>query len=155
MTFAINFTVLGNPVAKGRARSRIVKPKAKAQFITHYTPAKTVSAESAIADAGRLAMRDFEIQTGPLELLVQAFFPIPASWPKAKRQKALDGWIVPTSKPDWDNVGKLVGDALNGIVWGDDSQIVSGTCQKFYSDQPRTVIFVDTRPPRHLTEKEE
>jgi Holliday junction resolvase RusA-like endonuclease len=140
--FSIRFEVIGDPVAKGRARSRIVKPKSKSQFVSHYTPKKTVAGENKIATAGALAMISHEIQAGPLELTVDAYFKIPASWPKAKRADALAGRIRPTSKPDWDNIGKLASDALNGVVWLDDSQIVSASTQKFYAGDPSTVITV-------------
>lgn len=46
--------------------------------------------------------------------------------PKSKPKR----FFVPTSKPDWDNEGKLVCDALNGIVWRDDAQIADGRVSK-------------------------
>ena len=54
----------------------------------------------------------------------------------------LSGFIRPTVKPDWDNIGKLVADALNGIAYDDDKCIVDAQVRKFYSDQPRTDIII-------------
>ena len=57
--------------------------------------------------------------------------------------------IRPTVKPDWDNIGKLISDALNGVAYADDKDIVFGAVQKAYSSKPRTVVtlweFIDER----------
>jgi Holliday junction resolvase RusA-like endonuclease len=76
-----------------------------------------------------------------LSVSVGAFMPIPASFSKAKRQAALDFDLMPTGKPDADNLGKTV-DSLNGVVWRDDSSIVRMLVTKFYSAHPRLEITV-------------
>lgn len=48
----------------------------------------------------------------------------------------------PITKPDWDNVGKIVSDALNGIAYRDDSQIVDARVVKRYSDNPMVKVSV-------------
>jgi Holliday junction resolvase RusA-like endonuclease len=48
----------------------------------------------------------------------------------------------PTKRPDWDNLGKLVSDSLNGLAYKDDSQIVEATAAKYYSDRPRVEIEI-------------
>jgi Holliday junction resolvase RusA-like endonuclease len=45
---------------------------------------------------------------------------------------------------DIDNLVKFLFDALNGIVWADDSWIYEISAVKRYSTRPRTVIKVDT-----------
>lgn len=52
----------------------------------------------------------------------------------------LTGEIRPTKKPDWDNIGKVVCDALNKIAYDDDSCIVDGAVHKWYSEEPRVVV---------------
>lgn len=42
--------------------------------------------------------------------------------------------ILPTTKPDWDNIAKNICDALNGVVYPDDKAIVTGSVKKVYSD---------------------
>jgi Holliday junction resolvase RusA-like endonuclease len=79
---------------------------------------------------------------GALELKVAAHIPIPKSWPKWKKQAALDGEIRPAKKPDWDNIGKQICDVFNGIFWNDDAQIVGAMVQKYYSDSPRWEIEI-------------
>lgn len=42
-----------------------------------------------------------------------------------------------------DNLAKLVKDALNGVFWRDDAQVVDLTVKKRYSDVPRTEVMIE------------
>ena len=53
--------------------------------------------------------------------------------------RQLAGNLRPTVMPDWNNLGGVT-DALNGIVWHDDRQIVQGIVTKVYGDRPCLVI---------------
>ena len=66
---------------------------------------------------------------------------MPKSWSGKRKDAALHGFERPTVAPDWDNIGKCL-DALNGIVWQDDKQIVSATVEKVYGQLPRIEIEV-------------
>ena len=59
---------------------------------------------------------------------------IPASYTKKRRNDCLSGIEKPTVKPDIDNCLKVFMDAMNGIVYLDDKQIVSINCEKVYSE---------------------
>jgi Holliday junction resolvase RusA-like endonuclease len=59
--------------------------------------------------------------------------------PKTSKAKQGDWHLV---KPDLDNIIKQL-DALNGIVWKDDSKIAALTSTKSYSEEPRLVINVE------------
>lgn len=50
------------------------------------------------------------------------------------------GLIRPLTKPDWDNIGKKYSDMYNHNVWLDDTLVISGTVNKFYSILPRVEI---------------
>lgn len=50
---------------------------------------------------------------------------VPASWPRKRREDACNGYEIPQSKPDIDNVIKAVLDALNGLAWTDDTQVAA------------------------------
>lgn len=78
---------------------------------------------------------------GALEVGVVALMPIPGSWPRGKRHDAARGLIRPTTKPDDDNILKIL-DALNGVVWRDDSQRTDTQIRKRYGHQPSLQIFV-------------
>lgn len=82
-----------------------------------YTPKATKDYEELIGWYARKAMVGRKAMTGPVRLTVVASF-------KSKER----GWH--TTKPDGDNVMKAVCDALNGIVFGDDSQCAIKTISK-------------------------
>jgi Holliday junction resolvase RusA-like endonuclease len=130
---AVTFTVPGEPQGKGRAR---------AGKHGHYTPAKTVSYEGLIAHEARLAMQGRALMAGPLEMVATAFLTVPASDSAKKRAAKLAGDLLPTKKPDFDNLAKALGDGCNKVVYGDDAQIVRAVVEKFYGDPPRVVVTV-------------
>lgn len=134
------FELEGKPQHKGRHRSTIRWKDGK-PFIFNYPDPATESYESVLKEYAALMMRHREPTTRPVALLVHAFREIPQSWSEHDRTAALAGAIRPTSRPDWDNYGKIT-DALNGVVWHDDSQVVHGTCIKEYSDRPALRIEV-------------
>lgn len=130
----ISFTVLGEPV--GKARQRVTR------FST-YTPEKTVLYENLIKTAYHLQCKDYRFDDKqPLRMLVRAEYTIPASASKKKKADMASGKIRPIKKPDWDNVGKVVSDALNKIAYRDDTQIVECTVQKYYSDRPKIIVTI-------------
>ncbi len=75
-------------------------------------------------------------------MVVNVYRPIPKSFSKKKTAAAEAGQIRPTTKPDADNYVKGIKDALNKVIWKDDSQIVSVTVAKFYSQRPRIEVKV-------------
>jgi Holliday junction resolvase RusA-like endonuclease len=105
-----------------------------------YTPEKTVNYETLVKQL--YIMCSNERHDGALKLTVEAFFTIPKSASKKNREKMLQGEIRPIKRPDWDNVGKIVSDALNELAYKDDSYIVSANVEKWYSDNPRVEVEI-------------
>ena len=68
---------------------------------------------------------------------------IPQSYSKKRRQDIDLGLLMPTTKPDIDNLTKSILDALNGIAFVDDSQIVQITAAKEYAAEP--YIYLNIR----------
>ena len=123
MTATLQIVVDGPPKAKGRPRfgkGRVFTPKA------------TVDAERGMGWRAKEAMKGRDLFDGPLAVLIHAWVKTPKKGKHAH----------PIVKPDADNLAKLVCDALNGIVWHDDKQIVDLQVIKNYSPDPRTVINV-------------
>lgn len=137
----ICITVSGDPRGKGRPRSRIVRPRNKPIFISVYPDPETVEYESRLRAAARPVMSGRAPLTGPLAVEIIACFVVPASWSGKKTAAALTGAIRPTSRPDWDNLAKVI-DAFNGVVWEDDAQIVEGFVKKSYASEASLVINV-------------
>jgi Holliday junction resolvase RusA-like endonuclease len=130
----LKFVIPGTPVAKGRPRFT------RRGFA--FTPAKTRANESMVQAVAREAMEGHVMLTGPIVVDLVAVMPIAESWSKTKKSDALSGSIYPTSKPDLDNLEKLILDSFNGIVWGDDSQVVVKTGRKVYGPVPMTTVSV-------------
>lgn len=128
----IRFSVPGEPVGKGRPRFN--------KNGHAYTPAKTRSYEAIVKLCAIKAMKGKKLLTGAISLSVTAFFPIPKYFTKAIRGKALSGELWHQKKPDWDNVGKIVSDALNGVVYADDAVVSHAVVSKRYSDFPRIEV---------------
>lgn len=137
MTFRIQFIVPGQPVAKARP-----KFARQGNFVTTYTPAKTQSYENLVKLAASQAMAGIEPSAEPLALEVHLHMQVPASWSNKKRLLAIQGHILPTKKPDADNVLKGLKDGCNGIVWRDDAQVVEVLLRKRYAETPSAVVHV-------------
>lgn len=138
MSSDVCFVVPGKPIGKGR-------PRAGRSFGGHvrlYTPEKTVSYESTVRLFGAQAMAGHAPLEGPVALGLDIDYEVPASWSRKKREAALSGELRPTSKPDIDNVAKAVGDALNGVVWRDDVQVVTLYANKRYAQAPGVTVRV-------------
>lgn len=133
----VRFVVPGNPVGKGRPRAA-----KRGKNIVLYTPEKTASYESTVALAASQAMAGRPLITGPAEVLMTMVVSVPKSWSKRKQADALAGQTMPTTKPDMDNVLKAIFDAINGIVWNDDVQVVGLRARKVYGATPGVHVTV-------------
>lgn len=138
----MKLTIPGEPCAKQRPRMT------KAGHT--YTPDKTVNYETLVKQL--YIMQEKERLEGALKMTVEAFFSIPKSTSKKNREKMLKGEIRPTKKPDWDNIGKIVSDALNEIAYKDDCQIVDARVRKWYSDNPRVEVEITELTPEVFAE---
>ena len=136
----ITFIIPGTP--QGKARARTFKNKKTGKTVT-TTPDNTVLYENLIKIMFKQA-KGIMIEEGkPVYMSVTAFFDIPKSYTKGKRLAATHNIIRPTKKPDADNILKVVADALNGLAYKDDTQIVSAMVVKnFTEDEPRVVVTV-------------
>lgn len=133
----ITIRVPGDPVAKGRPRATAIGGHARM-----YTPASTRAYEQRVAAAAREAMAKAPPMDGAMSVSIEITVQIPVSWTKAKRADALAGLVMPTGRPDLDNLVKALTDACNGIVWRDDAQIVRLMAEKRYGEQPGASISV-------------
>lgn len=126
----ISFTVPGEP--RGKARPKVTRTKAGKSLT--YTPDKTVAYEELVRQRYLQAAGGERFPDGvPLALFVRAFYGIPKSTSKRKRAEIAAGACRPTKKPDFDNVFKILCDALNGIAYADDAQIVQASICKSYT----------------------
>lgn len=131
----IGFTVLGEP--RGWARTRTAGPGGH-----HFTDKKTASYENMVAFTADQAMKALGVSQfeGPVDLTLNIWLKIPASWPK-KKQAEMDGRFAPR-KPDSDNSTKIVMDGLNGVAWRDDVQVCRLVVEKRYGVRPRVDVVI-------------
>lgn len=128
----VTFFVPGQPVAKGRP----IAGRGFGGRTTLRTPEKTVAYEGLVAHACHQAMKGDAPFSGPLAVIFSVTVQIPASWSKKRQSRAMDGIIGATKKPDIDNVVKALCDAMNGVAYKDDAQIIELTVTKHYGDTP-------------------
>ena len=134
----VAFTIIGEPLGKGRPHFSTAGGYTRA-----VTPKKTANYET-------LVKMEYQAQCGgfmfgrsdALGMRITAYKPIPKSTSKRKRTLMEEGLIRPGKTPDWDNIGKIICDALNKVAFCDDAQIVDAKVVKYYSDHPRVVIEI-------------
>lgn len=130
----VSFEIPGKIAGKGRPR--FVRKTGIA-----YTPAQTQSAEGVVRDFAAKAMAGGGLLEGPVELHIIIEQIQPVSWSKKKKAAS----VFVTGKPDCDNQIKLISDAMNGIVWRDDSQVASIDFVRRYTPGPeRAIVTVKT-----------
>lgn len=113
----MKIVVSGNPIPK--ARPRVVDGHA-------YTPKRTAEWESAISEAWKYTQ------------LITPLFPL------GDLCITLRFYRNTKIRADYDNLAKAVTDALNGMAYRDDSQIVEAHIFKGYDeDNPRVEIEID------------
>ena len=134
------FEIPGSPIGQGRPKFSTINGHAKA-----YDPEKSRNYKAYVKMLATQAMKenDFEMITGPCAIQIFAFFDVPKSKSKKFKEAALEGKERPTKKPDADNIVKAILDALNGLIYKDDSCIVDLHCIKYYSDVPRVEVYVN------------
>lgn len=134
----VRFTVPGPP--KGKARARTVRTRGGQTF--SYTPEGTVLYENLIKISfSQTGERPFRAEEC-LRVTIMAYYPVPKSTSKKKATEMIAGYIRPAKKPDIDNVIKSILDALNGVAYHDDTQVIAVTAEKRYGAKARVEVEI-------------
>lgn len=137
----IYFIVDGKVQPKQRPRVFRNKYTGRTQTIT---PQATVDYENKVK-ASFYEACDGEkfFLTGAVQMTVNVYVAITKSTPKKTREKMLTGELKPITRTgDLDNLFKAISDALNGVAYDDDSQIIDATIRKFYGEEARAEITI-------------
>jgi Holliday junction resolvase RusA-like endonuclease len=109
------FTIKGEPRGKGRPRFT------KTGRV--YTPSETAQYESLVGLSYRNSARGYKF-TSPVRVTIKAFHKPPKGKSKKVTEDMLNGRILPTKKPDVDNIATIILDGLNKVAWDDDTQVI-------------------------------
>lgn len=137
----LTFTVHGKPQPRG-SKKAFLPPGAKFPVLTDDNPRSrpwmnSVAATAAAArvDAG-IGLFD-----GPVRLTVEFHFARPKShFGKRGLKSSAPAWH--TIRPDTTKLLRGLEDALKGVVWRDDSQVVQQTATKLYGESDYTVVTI-------------
>jgi Holliday junction resolvase RusA-like endonuclease len=135
----VNFEVPGDPVPKGRPRFA-----RRGTFVQTYTDSKTIEYETRVATKARMAIGSSEPLKGHLTVFLYLRYTVPASYTKKRKEACLNGLEYP-KRIDLDNCYKSITDAMNGIVYVDDSQIVEAHILKCYAEEPGANIMIQEK----------
>lgn len=122
----LELEVVGRPRGKGRPRfSRM------GGFVRTYTPKETEDYEKNIRKLYKAKYgNEVMFAEKPIKVKIDAYFKIPVNTSK-KKTKELEGTPY-DKKPDVDNIGKIVLDALNEVAFPDDNQVTTIEINKWY-----------------------
>lgn len=134
------FVIPGPPKGKGRPRF-----SQRGGFVRTYTPEQTANYENLVKVEYERQCFGIKFPDGePLGAKIFAFFKIPESASKKKKQEMLAGKIMPTKPVDCDNIAKIILDPLQDIAYKNDSCIVRLEVEKMYGEEPYTQVLIFT-----------
>ena len=130
----ITFSVPGEPVPQPRPRVTTRGGFGRA-YVPHAHPVHAYRAS--LAAAARDAGADPHAE--PVSVAIDLVF----ERPKSHMNKS---GVKPSAprlpRVDLDNVGKAILDSLNGVAWGDDSQVQRLVIEKTYGTEARTTVRI-------------
>ena len=136
----IQFTVFGTPKPAGSKRAFV---RGKRAMIVDANP-NAKDWKASVAQAGAVAMAGRPLLDGPLVVGFAFYFPRPKGHTKADGTLNAKGRRTPypNVKPDATKLVRGTEDALTGIIWRDDAQIVVQMATKHYGEPARCEIIV-------------
>jgi Holliday junction resolvase RusA-like endonuclease len=120
--------IYGEPM--GKQRPRVCKGHA-------YTPEQTRNYEALVKISWLKEPKKYK---GYIRADIRAYYKIPKGTSKVEENAMRNAVIRPSKKPDLDNVAKIILDALNGMAYDDDKQVVELHIDKYYSATPRVEV---------------
>ena len=127
------------------------KPRGKQRTIPNpnggrpFTPEQTIEYEKLVRLMFRSANPGVKpyAKGVPVRITIKAMFKTPKSASERQRKLMIADELRPTKKPDADNIEKIIWDALKGVAWEDDAQIVESHCAKYWSSEDYVTVMID------------
>jgi Holliday junction resolvase RusA-like endonuclease len=131
----INFVIDGKPFGKKSVRTT--------RQGWSYMPKENTDYKARVIKAFKEKYKNFKFDgKKPLYVEITAKFEMPQSASLKTQAAMLDGAILPTVKPDSDNIVKMILDSLNKVAYDDDKQVVLHVCRKVYGINPEVIVFI-------------
>lgn len=148
MSGVLNFNILGEPRPKQSFKFAIRQLKSGGQYVSKYQPdsveADTFDILSQIVNQlphGHIPW------TGGVMVQIQYLFSPPKTFTKTKMLELQSGAkLYKTTKPDLDNLEKMLFDAMQTRIYINDSQICSRFSEKIYSLIPGIKVSLKHLP---------
>lgn len=147
MTERVTITIPGEPRGWGRPTPVARLRGDGSPFVMMVTQDETRAAKKALLKLFRAKYPHHRPWTGPVMLRFTAVFETPASFNKALKEAAARGELYCVRKPDTDNIAKLIKDALNGVVYADDQQVMGGGVKRYGSPARVEISFESLERP--------
>lgn len=135
----IHLVVSGEPTPQQRHRHHRVK---NSDFVTTYDPSSKIKKEFLKKCLPHKPESPLDC---PLRVVMEFYFKRPKSHYRTGKFSHILKPDAPTNhitRPDSDNLAKMVKDALNKVFWKDDSLVCDLHIKKIYSESPRTEVFI-------------
>lgn len=124
-----------------------IVPKQSTRFASHraFTSDRVTKYAKYVKECYREAYpidsMPFEFKSTPLTAIINVYFEVPKSDSKCKREEKLSLGF-PTKVPDLDNCTKSILDALKGMVFPDDAQIVNLVVTKRWAEESYVEVTI-------------
>ena len=142
----IRFHVLGKPVPRGSKRAYPIRRKdgSVGVAVSDNTGERGRLWMAMVQEAARSVLpADWVPHVGPIRLLVLFQLRRPKAHYTTKGTVKPSAPARPTVKPDLTKLLRAVEDALTGVVWRDDSQVVCQAALKDYADADKTFVVIE------------
>lgn len=130
------FEIPGKIIGKGR-------PRLNSYTGAVYTPTRTKDYENLVMQYFMIKYPKFKQLEGRVSVEIVANFEVPKSTKKQDKILMLENKINPIKKPDIDNIVKIILDAMNEIVFKDDTQITKLNVEKKYSETESVFVKIE------------
>lgn len=140
----IQFTVLGRPQPAG-SKKAFAHPTTKRIVVVDDAKGSRAWKQEVAGEAHRA--HGVALLTGPLALTLRFYVARPKGHYGQGRnagtmKPAAPLW--PTTRPDATKLTRAVEDAITGVVWKDDAQVVAQTIYKHYGEPERVEVTIES-----------
>jgi Holliday junction resolvase RusA-like endonuclease len=139
----IAFSVYGTPQTAGSKKAFVVKSKngGRPRAVVTDDNKRSKPWKDQVAQQAGLAMRRRELLRGPLEMRLVFHVRRPQGH-FGRRGLLPSAAAYPITRPDLSKYTRAVEDALTGVVWHDDAQVVRQILEKHYGQPERVEICI-------------